>query len=234
MNDERPIEKLLRRFAKKRRDEAGAPAELHPANRRLLQAEVVRQFPRAQGRTGWWAELSLLLNRKLAYAVAIVAVVGIGTLLIRPPKQEPMGLAALDPKKLGEQQLPYTGADGANTPPEKASIEAKDSFATDPAVAAAPPVVRTESLTAAADSAITAGEVNSAPPQPAPLSLAPATRTRVSPAANVEADRAASRRQQVAESVARYDEQSAGREAARSDALPMSAPADLASFSAAS
>ena len=45
MNDERPIEKLLRRAAQKRSDEAGAPPELHPANRRLLQAEVARQFP---------------------------------------------------------------------------------------------------------------------------------------------------------------------------------------------
>ena len=41
---ERPIEKLLRAAAKKRRDEAGAPFELHPADRRLLQGEVARQF----------------------------------------------------------------------------------------------------------------------------------------------------------------------------------------------
>ena len=46
MNDDRPIEKLLRRYAKTRRDEAGAPLELHPATRRLLQGEVSRQFPK--------------------------------------------------------------------------------------------------------------------------------------------------------------------------------------------
>ena len=73
MNDERPIEKLLHRFAKKRRDEAGTPAELHPTNRRLLQAEVARQFPKAQRRKGWWTGLSLLLNRKFAYAVSTPA-----------------------------------------------------------------------------------------------------------------------------------------------------------------
>ena len=82
MNDERPIEKLLRRFAQKRRDEAGTPKELHPANRRLLQAEVARQFPKAQRREGWWAGLSLLLNRKLAYAMALVAVIGVAVFVI--------------------------------------------------------------------------------------------------------------------------------------------------------
>ena len=47
MNDERPIEKLLRRAAKLRSDEAGPlPPKLHPANRRQLQDEVARQFPK--------------------------------------------------------------------------------------------------------------------------------------------------------------------------------------------
>ncbi|HYG33747.1 MAG TPA: hypothetical protein VEC99_03125 [Clostridia bacterium] len=43
---ERPIEKLLRRIAGKRREEAGAAFELHPATRRLLQDEVARQYGR--------------------------------------------------------------------------------------------------------------------------------------------------------------------------------------------
>jgi len=78
MNEERPIEKLLRRYAKKRRDDAGAP-ELHPATRRLLQGEVARQFPKpasgpektsfAQVLKGWlpW----------LGWAAAIIVVVAI-------------------------------------------------------------------------------------------------------------------------------------------------------------
>lgn len=46
MDPERPIEKLLRAFAKKRRDQApDAPGlELHPATRRMLQGEVRRRF----------------------------------------------------------------------------------------------------------------------------------------------------------------------------------------------
>src|SRR6266404_235800 len=44
MEPERPIENLLRAWAKKRRDDAGAPLEMHPATRRLLQGEVARRF----------------------------------------------------------------------------------------------------------------------------------------------------------------------------------------------
>ena len=60
MNDERPIEKLLRRYARKRHDEAGTPLELHPATRRLLQGEVSRQFPNPDAAgsgavVGWFA-----------------------------------------------------------------------------------------------------------------------------------------------------------------------------------
>jgi hypothetical protein len=42
MPNERRIEKLLRAFAKKRKADAGAPLEMHPATRRLLQDEVAR------------------------------------------------------------------------------------------------------------------------------------------------------------------------------------------------
>ena len=45
---ERPIEKLLRAAAQKRRDDAGAPFKLHPADRRLLQSEVARTFAQPQ------------------------------------------------------------------------------------------------------------------------------------------------------------------------------------------
>lgn len=79
MNNERPIEKLLRRYAKKRCDESGPPPELHPATRRLLQGEVARQHPQtrpAQG-GGFWA----LLQARWIYAAACV-VVGVGAVLL--------------------------------------------------------------------------------------------------------------------------------------------------------
>src|ERR1041385_4519628 len=76
MNDERPIEKLLRRYARKRRDEAGAPLELHPATRRRLQGEVVRQFPKpATERGGSFAVWFTVLRRRWIYATAAVGIV---------------------------------------------------------------------------------------------------------------------------------------------------------------
>src|SRR5689334_3575328 len=44
MDPERPIEKLLRQAAQARRAQGGAPQELHPATRRMLQGEVARKF----------------------------------------------------------------------------------------------------------------------------------------------------------------------------------------------
>lgn len=77
MESERPIEKLLRACALKRRQEAELPSEPHPATRRLLQGEVARQFGRAQAQETptrkWW---SVLVGwPRLAWAGAGVAVV---------------------------------------------------------------------------------------------------------------------------------------------------------------
>ncbi len=108
MNDDRPIEKLLRRYAKKRRDESGAPVDMHPATRRLLQGEVDRQFKipnskfkrpglRDEGRRFFgFAFLTDNLPR-LAWAVPLFALVGIGLwlLLDRPaPQQLALGPAS--------------------------------------------------------------------------------------------------------------------------------------------
>ena len=72
MNEERPIEKLLRRYAKQRADEAGSPPDLHPATRGLLQGEVARQFgqPRPAGRRFW-----ALLRTRWAFGAAVAAIV---------------------------------------------------------------------------------------------------------------------------------------------------------------
>src|SRR5512145_2991977 len=96
MNDERPIEKLLRRYAQKRRDEGGAPSPLHPATRRLLQGEVARQYPKSAANekpasaTGFFA----LLVRRWTYAVGIFVVLGISAAVLLPSlsksKSQPM------------------------------------------------------------------------------------------------------------------------------------------------
>jgi len=43
---DKPIDKLLKAYAQKRRQDAGAPFEMHPATRNLLQSEAARTFPR--------------------------------------------------------------------------------------------------------------------------------------------------------------------------------------------
>src|SRR5688572_22742108 len=133
MNDERPIEKLLRRYAKKRRDESGAPPELHPATRRMLQGEVARQFPKPHPAesAGFWA----ILRARWVYAAACMVVVGVATVLLLPSLREEqssstlasqeaeMTLAKATPlndEKLKEDALKKTPADkmevAVNTP----------------------------------------------------------------------------------------------------------------------
>ncbi|MFO1512548.1 MAG: hypothetical protein U1F83_06485 [Verrucomicrobiota bacterium] len=85
MNDERPIEKLLRRYAQKRGDEAGAPPELHPATRRMLQSEVARQFPKpASERQPSTTDFFSLLTRRWIYAVGIFVVLGLAAAMLMP------------------------------------------------------------------------------------------------------------------------------------------------------
>ncbi|HWW02830.1 MAG TPA: hypothetical protein VNZ64_24235 [Candidatus Acidoferrum sp.] len=91
---ERPIEKLLRACADKRREEAGAPLELHPATRRLLQDEAARRYakPALQpGPIGVW--LSHLWPRLALGVAGVAAVAAIVLVVIRPRPQTPEQLA---------------------------------------------------------------------------------------------------------------------------------------------
>jgi hypothetical protein len=81
---ERPIEKLLRAAAQKRCDNAGAPFELHPADRRLLQGEVARKFAKPQRESRSFAEVLGLLWPRFAGGVAILAVLGLAVWALLP------------------------------------------------------------------------------------------------------------------------------------------------------
>src|ERR1039458_567906 len=91
-----PIEKLLRAAAKKRRDEAGAPLELQPATRRLLQGEVARTFTKPKRETRSFAEALGELWPRLAWGVALFAVLVVAgyMLLPVPSKGKPEALLA--------------------------------------------------------------------------------------------------------------------------------------------
>jgi len=102
---ERPIERLLRAAANKRRQDAGAPLELHPAERRLLQGEVARQFAKAEAEARPRLPLLVRLWPRLAWAAAILAflTVAVALLLPGPGKTKPDMLLAGNQRMLEEQ-----------------------------------------------------------------------------------------------------------------------------------
>lgn len=80
MQPERDIEKLLKAAAEERRRQAGAPFELHPVNRRLLQTEIARQFRQP------WSKVSLFfgwlaaIRPRLAFATFALVLLAGGSL----------------------------------------------------------------------------------------------------------------------------------------------------------
>src|ERR1043166_1077169 len=85
---DKPIEQLLKKYAEKRRQDAGAPVEMHPATRRLLQGEVARQRRTAGAGNGSFLKLLLGSWPRFAFAGSAVALL---TLIIwlSVPKSEP-------------------------------------------------------------------------------------------------------------------------------------------------
>jgi hypothetical protein len=82
MEPERKIEKLLRAYAKKRRADAGDAFKLHPATRRMLQAEVARNQPTPDEE----ADVSLweLFRRQWAFLAVFAVMVFFGAALFLP------------------------------------------------------------------------------------------------------------------------------------------------------
>lgn len=86
---ERNIEKRLRAYAQKRRQDAGEPLELHPATRRMLQEEVSRL--RAKNRGASWLVRALAALRipaqagqRFAVAACALAALGVAAALFLP------------------------------------------------------------------------------------------------------------------------------------------------------
>jgi hypothetical protein len=124
---ERPIERLLRAAAKKRRDEAGAPLELHPATRRLLQGEVARKHAGAGRESRSFFQVFGQLWPRFAWGLAILAVLAVGGYMFlpvlgkgKPPtlltRNEPMPQA-----RPAKEALPPPPVAPATIPPPAAS-----------------------------------------------------------------------------------------------------------------
>src|SRR5256885_1980884 len=103
--DNSKIEELLKRYAKKRREEMGAPMELHPAVRKMLQGEVARQRPAPPERKGF---LSVFLQFWPRFAVAGAAVVFLSLVLVNinqhPNPGETTKMAKASKEMLDERQ----------------------------------------------------------------------------------------------------------------------------------
>ena len=73
----RKMDELLKSYAKKRRADAGAPLELHPATRRMFQSEVARLRPeRAQASSRWIHSLTRFWTI-IGFSVSVLVALGL-------------------------------------------------------------------------------------------------------------------------------------------------------------
>ena len=147
MEPERRIEKWLRAFAKKRREQAGGPMELHPAARQRLQREIARRAEE-NNRAGFFSTFLSSLRLRVAFAVCFIALaVGAWFLIPGLNHQEPASLS------MNKPEIPELRDEAATktTPPSVAPPLADKNkklaelkprpVPTAPQPAAAPPVV---------------------------------------------------------------------------------------------
>lgn len=86
MEPERKIEKWLRAFAKKRRDQAPDSSEfaLHPATRRLLQGEVRRQFSSPERKPASFLQNFWRFSFRPVEVLVVVAIIALFAALLLP------------------------------------------------------------------------------------------------------------------------------------------------------
>ena len=125
MEPERPIEKLLRDYSRKRKQEAGAPLEVHPATRKLLQGEIARKHAprgRAAGPSVVWRLFQVW--PRLVWGLAVLTVLGLMVALIvpslKPGKQE---TSYAQEESLAVLVAPSNAAEPSPTAPAAAAPE---------------------------------------------------------------------------------------------------------------
>ena len=122
MEPERPIEKLLRAFSKKRREQAGQ-FELHAATRNLLQGEILRELaPKSQGNKPGL----LRFWRQFAYSFGLFAVlVSVAYFLFLSPNGAPIGDLAQAPAGQVEPSAVPSSGSSLSPAPGSALFDAK-------------------------------------------------------------------------------------------------------------
>src|SRR5205809_922369 len=117
---DKKMDQLLRTYARKRREEAGGPPELHPATRRLLQAEAAKLRPRTDParRTGWtWLVAHW---PRVAISAGLCAVLGVVVWNIVPGRES-------SPSRMMLAQQKKTSFDAPAPTREPASLTAAPS-----------------------------------------------------------------------------------------------------------
>jgi hypothetical protein len=111
------MDDLLKAYAKKRREEAGAPAEMHPATRRLLQTEAAKLRPKAQNRSesSWFGALWVLWPR-YALATGLFVVLGLVTWGFFRFDEQPREMALLDTEPNVPRSEPTDPSEKAEKP----------------------------------------------------------------------------------------------------------------------
>ena len=108
---DKKMEDLLRTYARKRREDAGEPPEMHPATRRLLQAEATKLRPReATSQPTFWSWF-LLRWPRVGFAVGILALLTVvvwNGMLSRNESSSPTLFAKQDrrPKQCPRSRFP--------------------------------------------------------------------------------------------------------------------------------
>jgi len=116
------MDDLLKTYAKKRRGEAGAPFEMHPSTRRLLQAEVATQRPKAQEREGSWFSVLLAIWPRYALAATVFMVLGIGAWTFFRYEEQPKRMALLDTEQKAPRPEPARSMENTEKAAAKPAI----------------------------------------------------------------------------------------------------------------
>lgn len=141
MEPERNIEKLLRTFAKKRRDQAGEPLGLHPANRRRLQGEVRKQFRRDED----YGILRLFRIQPALFGIVVIAMVAVLAAMLLPALSKAKSKARLAGQRLAKVE----SAEKPSAPAAVAPVQMQR--APQPLSAPVPAELKSEELALATD-----------------------------------------------------------------------------------